>query len=60
MQRYVKDEDKVKMHESAQKALEQIDTKGYALPYHTEGRCVVKVGLHFNLDSRSLDEWVVG
>ena len=49
----------LKMHESAQKGLEQISDKGYALPYHTEGRRVVKVGLHFDLDSRTLDEWVV-
>ena len=49
----------LKMHESARKALEQIDLKGYALPYHTEGRKVVKVGLHFDLESRTLDEWAV-
>ena len=47
----------LKMHESAQKALEQIDQKGYALPYETEGRKVVKCGIHFDLDSRTLDEW---
>jgi cellobiose-specific phosphotransferase system component IIB len=50
----------LKMHETAQKALEQIDTKGYALPYDTEGRRVVKCGLHFDLDSRTLDEWAIG
>ena len=50
----------LKMHETAQKALEQIDTKGYALPYDTDGRRVVKCGQHFNLDSRTLDEWVYG
>ena len=49
----------LKMHETAQKALEQIDSKGYALPYDTEGRRVVKCGLHFDLDSRTLDEWVM-
>ena len=49
----------LKMHESAQKALEQINEKGYALPYATDGRRVVKAGLHFSLDSRTLDEWVV-
>ena len=49
----------LKMHESARKALEQINIKGYALPYHTEGRRVVKVGLHFDLNSRTLDEWAV-
>ena len=50
----------LKMHETAQKALEQIDTKGYALPYDTEGRRVIKCGLHFDLDSHTLDEWVIG
>ena len=58
----------LKMHETAQKALEQIDTKGYALPYDTSvgadpvsaRRRVVKCGLHFDLDSRTLDEWVIG
>ena len=49
----------LKMHETARQALEQISDKGYALPYHTDGRRVVKVGLHFDLDSRTLDEWVV-
>ena len=50
----------LKMHETAQKALEQINTNGYALPYETDGRRVVRVGLHFDLDSRTLDDWVVG
>ena len=49
----------LKMHETARQALEQIDTNGYALAYQTDGRRVVKVGLHFDLDSRTLDEWVV-
>ena len=47
------------MHETAQKALEQINDKGYALPYQTDNRRVVKVGLHFDLDSRTLDDWVI-
>ena len=49
----------LKMHETARQALEQINEKGYALPYQTDGRRVVKVGLHFDLDSRTLDDWVV-
>ena len=49
----------LKMHESARQALEQINTNGYALPYQTDGRRVVRVGLHFDLDSRTLDEWAV-
>ena len=50
----------LKMHESARQALEQIDANGYALPYQTDGRRVVKVGLHFDMDSRTLDEWAIG
>lgn len=49
----------LKMHETAQKALEQINSNGYALPYETEGRRVVRVGLHFDMASRTIDEWVV-
>ena len=50
----------LKMHGTAQQALEQINANGYSLPYQTDGRRVVKVGLHFDLDSRTLDEWVIG
>jgi hypothetical protein len=49
----------LKMHDTAQQALQQIDERGYAQPYQTDGRCVVKVGLHFDLGSRTLDEWAV-
>lgn len=30
------------------------------MPYDTEGRRVIKCGLHFDLDSRTLDEWAIG
>ena len=50
----------LKMHETARQALEQINKQGYALPYQTDDRRVVKVGLHFDLESCSLNEWVVG
>lgn len=50
----------LKMHETAQKALEQINQRGYALPYVTEGRKVVKCGLHFDISSRTLDDWAIG
>lgn len=43
---------------TAQDALEQIDSKGYALPYKTEGRKVVKVGVKFNPDTRVPEEWI--
>ena len=44
---------------SAQQALEQIDTKDYAIAYQTDKRKVVKVGVKFNIDTRVPEEWVI-
>ena len=44
---------------TAQQALEQIDQKGYAIPYQADGRRVVKVGVKFNVDTRTPEEWAV-
>ena len=44
---------------TAQKALEQIDTKGYAIPYQTDERRVVKVGVEFNAETRIPEDWVI-
>ncbi len=49
----------LKVNGTAQEALEQIDTKDYALPYQTEGRKVVKVGVKFNPDTRVPEDWVM-
>ena len=44
---------------TAEDALKQIDTKGYARPYKTDGRKVVKVGVKFNPDTRVPESWVI-
>jgi len=44
---------------TAQQALEQIDSHGYALLYQTDGRKVVKVGVKFNAETRTPEEWVI-
>ena len=49
----------LKTNESAQKALEQINSHHYALPYQTDGRQVVKAGIHFNIDTRTIDDWAI-
>ena len=49
----------LKVNGTAEEALQQIDDKGYAFPYKTEGRKVVKVGVKFNADTRVPEEWVV-
>ena len=49
----------LKVNGTAQEALNQIDTKDYAIPYQTEGRKVVKVGVKFNIDTRAPEDWVI-
>jgi len=50
----------LKVDGSAQQALEQIDDKGYALQYQTEGRKVVKAGVSFSSQTKTIDNWVIG
>ena len=40
----------LKVNGTAQEALEQIDDKGYAIPFQTDHRRVVKVGVRFNAE----------
>ena len=49
----------LKVNGTAQEALEKINSKGYAIPYQTEGRRVVKVGVQFARDTMTVGEWVV-
>ncbi len=49
----------LKVYDSAKAALEQIDGKGYAIPYKTDDRKVVKVGVKFNADTRAPEDWVI-
>ncbi len=37
----------------------QINNKGYAIPYVTEGRKVVKVGVQFNIETRTISDWEI-
>jgi hypothetical protein len=47
----------IKIDESADAALQQIDTKGYAQPYLTDGRKVIKLGVSFSTELRTLTDW---
>ena len=49
----------MKVNDTAQHALKQIDDKGYAIPYKTDGRKVVKIGVKFNVETRAPEEWVI-
>ena len=43
---------------TAEEALQQIDDKGYAIPYTTDERKVVKVGVAFDTEVRSISSWL--
>ena len=49
----------LKVGDSAQHALDQINARGYAKPYLTDGRRVVKVGVRFDAEKHTVDEWLV-
>ena len=49
----------MKVNGTAQEALAQIDSKGYALPYQSEGKRVVKVGVSFDAETRIPTDWIV-
>lgn len=49
----------LKVGDTAVNALRQINDRGYATPYLTDGRSIVKVGVSLNKDTRTIDNWVV-
>ena len=48
----------LKVNGTAQEALGQINGKGYFLPYQTDGRRVVKVGVQFDRDTMTVGEYL--
>ena len=50
----------LKVNGTAQEALEQIDSKDYALPFAADGRRIVKVGVKFDVDTRIPESWAIG
>ena len=49
----------LKVDKSTDEALAQIDEKGYMLPYHSEGKRLVKVGISFDSTQRTISEWKI-
>ena len=50
----------LKMHGTAQEALDQINSKDYAIPYQADGKPVVKIGMAFSQETKTLKEWIIG
>ena len=49
----------LKVDKSAEEALAQIDEKGYMLPYHSEGKRLVKIGISFDGTQRTIRDWKI-
>ncbi len=49
----------LKLDGSAEEALEQINAKGYALPYAQDSRKLFKIGVNFSSETRSIEEFVI-
>ena len=49
-----------KLDGTAEEALKQIDDKGYAIQYEAGDKKVVKIGVNFEKDKRTIERWVIG
>ncbi len=49
----------LKIDQSAEIALKQIEEKGYAMPFASDPRKLFKIGLNFSTEKRCIDEWRV-
>jgi hypothetical protein len=47
----------IKINSSADIALKQINDKGYATPYIADEREIIKLGVNFSTDTRTISEW---
>ena len=44
---------------SAADAIKQIDEKGYLIPYSAEGKRLVKVGVNYDSQQRTIGDWII-
>ena len=47
----------LKLDGTAGEALKQIEDKGYAEPFKTDGRQIYKIGVSFSSETRGIEEW---
>ena len=44
---------------TAHETLAQIDQKGYLVPFEARGKRLVKVGVNFSPETRTIDDWII-
>ena len=47
----------LKVDDTVDNALSQIDSKGYAIPYEADGRAITKCGVTISSDARNITHW---
>ena len=47
----------LKLDGTVDEALQQIDDKGYTIPWQADGRRMVKVGINFSTANRTIESW---
>ena len=48
-----------KLDGTAEEAMQQIESKDYALPFECDGRKLVKIGVNFSYEKRNVERWIV-
>ena len=48
-----------KLEDSAEEALKQIEERGYAAPFASDTRKVLKIGVNFSAQTRNIDRWLI-
>lgn len=49
----------LKVSGTSQEALQQIEDRGYARPYEQDGRRIVKIGIRFSMESKTIEDWMI-
>lgn len=48
-----------KLNGTAEEAMEQINSKHYALPFEADARKLFKIGVNFSNKTRNIERWIV-
>ena len=47
-----------KLDGTAEQAMQQINEKGYAAPFKADGRKLIKLGINFSRETKTIDKWI--
>ena len=49
----------LKLNRPAREALDQINDRDYALPFATDGREIIRIGISFSSEARTITNWII-